>query len=912
MPLAPGTRLGPYEIITALGEGGMGEVYRARDTRLGRDVALKVLPRDLLDDAQRLARFEREAQTLAALNHPHIATIHDVVESAGQRAIVMELLTGRTLEDIMAAGAMPSRAALGYAVEICDALSAAHAAGIVHRDLKPANVIVTDGGRVKVLDFGIAKVAVTDAGDEREPRTRTALTAGHVLVGTIGYMSPEQVQGRTVDARSDIFSLGVLLFEMLAGRRAFDADSAAGMLSAVLRDDPPPLRAAAPGVPRSAERVTTRCLQKDPRHRYQTALDLKIALEDAREDLTTPAGTDLANPVHPSAAVSSAAKPGRAGLDVLTRLGYVAGGAALGAAGLVAAGAFRPGIPLTPYYRPFITEARSATWPAWSPDGRTLAYVAEAEGTLQVFLRSLDAAQPIQLTRERWPVVSRPFWTPDGTRLYFVRNRELVSIGIAGGETQPVMKDAPENNAAATISPDGRTIALVRGEPGVYSIWTVDAGTGEVHRLERDGLPTPIRRVSEVAFSPDGTVLAAIVSHTAQGGARGVWLIPWPAGTPRLALAKAPYREVVQQRFGWMPDSRRIVFNASPLHESVNRLFLGDTATDAVHQLTAGANSESHPSVSPDGRRIAFVSTRAGMDLVELPVDGGPPRAVLQSSREESYPDISPSGVMTYLTDADGWPGIRMRAGSEAWSRSVGPERQEGTVLLQQVRLSPDGQRVAVDVFSDEHLIWIYPVAGGTPVRLDRESADQHGASWSPDGNWLAYRRLVKDKWELAKISVGGGAAVRLADADSGGVGTAGATDWSATGAWIAHRRADGVHLVSPDGQSTRVLAGPRPAAFRFSRDGARLFDVHRGDGRRWELSIWDVASGARSRVMSLPLAASADVEGLAFSPDESRIIVGAGTPTSDIWLLEQFEPPAAPWSQWFRGWMESGPASSR
>jgi sugar lactone lactonase YvrE len=258
--------------------------------------------------------------------------------------------------------------------------------------------------------------------------------------------------------------------------------------------------------------------------------------------------------------------------------------------------------------------------------------------------------------------------------------------------------------------------------------------------------------------------------------------------------------------------------------------------------------------------------------------------------------------VLVYVTDADGRLGVRLRERSGSWSRDVVPAQVEGTALAQ-ARLSPDGQRVSVDVHAAEHGIWIYPVAGGTAARLERESTDQHGASWSPDGNWLAYRRLVKDQWELAKAPLGGGAPVRLADADQGGVATSGATDWSSTGAWIAHRRADGVHLVSPDGTSAKVLAGPRPASFRFSRDGSRLFAVQQGQGRGWELAIWDVASGSRSRLVALPLAASAIVEGLALSPDESRIILGAGTPTSDIWLLEQFEPPAEPWSRWFRRW---------
>jgi len=194
----------------------------------------------------------------------------------------------------------------------------------------------------------------------------------------------------------------------------------------------------------------------------------------------------------------------------------------------------------------------------------------------------------------------------------------------------------------------------------------------------------------------------------------------------------------------------------------------------------------------------------------------------------------------------------------------------------------------------------IYPVAGGAPVRLDRESTDQHAASWSPDGNWIAYRRLMKDRWELVRAPVGGGAAVVLAEAEPGGVGGGGVTDWSSTGAWIAHMLRDGgIHLVAPDGKAGRVLAGPRPASFRFSRNGSRLCAIRRGIGRRWELVTWAVDTGRELRVVALPIAASVHVQGMTLSADESRIIVGAGTPTSDIWMLEQFEPPTRWWRRW-------------
>jgi dipeptidyl aminopeptidase/acylaminoacyl peptidase len=249
------------------------------------------------------------------------------------------------------------------------------------------------------------------------------------------------------------------------------------------------------------------------------------------------------------------------------------------------------------------------------------------------------------------------------------------------------------------------------------------------------------------------------------------------------------------------------------------------------------------------------------------------------------------------VTDADGWPAVRLRMGTDTWSRRMG----RSITNVAQVRLSPDGQRVSVDdTSSAEHSIMIYAVAGGAPVRLDRESTDQHGASWSPDGNWIAYRRLLKNRWELVKAPVGGGSHAVLATFEAAGGG--GTTDWSPSGSWIGHTMEDGgVHLVTSDGNSRRILAGPRPAAFRFSRDGSRLLAIRRGEGRRWELAMWDVDSGRALRVVALPLAASTEIQGMSLSADESRVIVGAGTPTSDIWLLEQFEPPIPRWRRWMR-----------
>jgi Tol biopolymer transport system component/tRNA A-37 threonylcarbamoyl transferase component Bud32 len=902
MRLTAATRLGPYEVVSALGAGGMGEVYRARDTRLGRDVALKVLPLSRYADPDLLARFEREATLLAALNHPHIAALYDVIDVGDQRALVMELVVGSTLADVIAQGGVPLPTAIGCAIDICDALSAAHAAGIVHRDLKPENIIITENGSAKLVDFGIAKAAMASGGDAGAS-TRAALTGELALVGTIRYMSPEQANGRQVDARSDIFSLGVVLHEMISRRPAFDGDTAAAILSAVLRDDPPPLRTIVPTTPRAVERCVTRCLAKDSRRRFQSATDLKAILEDLREDLTS-SGTLTMSPdrVLP-APVSIGRRLARAAV-------FVAGGLLLVAFGMFAAAATRAPSVLVPSYRPFITDVAFASNPVWSPDGRTLAYMDTNEGHLQIFVRGVDAVRSTSVTKEAATIGLPAFWSPDGSRLYFVRagDGDLVSVGVGGGEPQLVAKATEPGNEGrqnsqfggirACMSPDGRTIVFSRGQEGGVQLWVLDIRTNDTHTVDVAGMPRPLLYVQALAFSPDGATLAMLASTTALNQSRGIWLIPWPGGPARHVMEEAPYLATTAT-ISWMPDNRRIVMSGSPIQSGTNRLLMADIAAATLSPLTGGKDDEGGPTVSPDGDRIAFVSHRSGMDLIQLPMDGSPPEPLLATSRSESNPDLSDSGILAYETDADGYTTIRIRTAGDTWTRTIGGSNSDRDRAIEPTnpRLSRDGQRVAVNTYSAEHLIWIYPTAGGTPVRLDSQTTDQHGPSWSPDGNWIAYRRLIKGQWEIVKAPVGGGAVVRLDDAAPGG----GTTDWSAAGQWIAHGRPDGIHLVSPDGISKRLLAGLLTNGFRFSHDGTRLYALRRGEKRRWELSIWDVATLRELRSVALPLASAANVQGLALSLDEKRIILAAGTDTSDIWLLEHFEPPPSPWARWLR-----------
>ncbi len=803
---------------------------------------------------------------------------------------------------MIARGPVPVRLAIGYAIDISEALRVAHGASIVHRDLKPANVVVTESGFAKVLDFGIAKLVVDEA-TATDRGTMTAVTQDHAVLGTIGYMSPEQAEGQPLDGRSDIFCLGVVLHEMISGRRAFEGDSTAALLSAVLRDEPTRLRTLAPSTPRSVERCVTRCLEKDRRRRYQHAADVKAALEDIREDLELPALTADGRDV--STSKTSATIRTR----VLRALAYAA--AALTAAfALFSADVFPPPVEV-PTFRPFISETGSVGLPVWAPDGRTLAYVALIDRQLQLFVRGFDAAQSTRVTTQATDGIS-VFWSPDGARIFFTRagDGNLMSVSAGGGEPQVMLKAAAEEQAGrvgrpagglkACISPDAQTVVVSRGSRGDAEgvrLWALNTHTGDARPLDPAGMPPRLANIQALAFSPDGSSLAAIASTTALNDARGVWLISWPGRSARLLFADAAYL-ASNPSISWLPDSRRFVMNGYPLHGGANRLLMADTRSGTLRPLTGGKDEEESPSVAPDGSSIAFVSRQSGLDLIQYPIDGGPPEPLLATSRAESSPDMTQSGVLAYVTDASGSPEVRIRTGTDAWPRPIGGgggSEQDRATQPVEVRLSPDGQRVAIGTYAAEHLIWIYPTAGGSRVRLDAETTDQHGPSWSPDGNWIAYRRLKNGSWELVKTPLGGGQIVRLDDAAPGGT----ATDWSPTGRWIAHWRPDGMHLVSPEDASARVLAGFGAGAFRFSHDGSRLFGIRRGAGARWELIIWSLESFRELRSVALPIAASAEIRGMALTPDESRVIVGTGTGTSDIWLLEHFQPAEPRWMRW-------------
>jgi Tol biopolymer transport system component len=904
-----GAQLGPYQVQDLLGAGGMGRVYRARDIRLKRDVALKVLSQAAGTDRHR--RFAREALAAGSLNHPNIVAVYDVGVEKDGPYLVSELIDGVSLRQEMERGRVTTRRLLDIGCQIAEGLAAAHDAGIVHRDLKPENLMVTPEGRIKIVDFGLAKPLT----GEETPLAGSAsltLTAEGALVGTAPYMSPEQAQGDPVDFRSDQFSLGVILYELATDQPPFRRETRVQTLAAIVGDEPPDVAQANPGLPVPVRWVVQRLLAKNPANRYAHTADIAAELRAIRDHLSE-LGAGTPRP---------AAEPRTRGARVRAALGWLAI-LAFGVGVGVFATPQRVASP--PYrYTPLATDAGYQGAPAWSPDGTMIAYVAEVNGILQVFTKRVGSTTRNQVTQSAFDCHD-PFWSPDGRSIYYhrlARDKDaLWRVSPAGEPSDLVFEGA----SRAAISPDGRTLALARESPGssFNRLWLSSPPGNTPTQYTR----LPLADFSEAVFrfSPDSTKLLAWIwtvgGQQREGG--GLWLIDLQAGEQkRIRLSE----QQALPQFSWMPDNLHVVYVNPAASTPGSHLQLLDTRSGALRQLTSTYVNEGFPAVAPDGRRVAFTSESTDFDLILAPLDGSAPETLLSSTRNEFDPAWSPVAPQyAYVTDGSGALEIRLRNDAGNWERTLVTDADftDGrTITFGSLAFSPDGQRLAYQRLSPTgYRIWISPLGGGRAVQLTDDPRYQDAPTWSPDGTWVAFvlghqvpgsvpgtAGPVSDSRGLFKSRVGGNASlVRLAtDVQLIPIQGAGRQEfsrpqWSPDGRLILMQTEAGLTLVAADGSQTQTVSEAFWLSYGWTGDGTTIYGLQPTDDQQhFKLVALDLRTG-RERVVNANLGliprANQPIRGFGRVRDRA-FVTSVARVRSDIWLLEDFLPAPTLWQR--------------
>jgi len=814
MPLPTGTKLGPYELAESLGAGGMGEVYRARDPRLGRDVAVKIIPASLAGDATRLHRFEQEARAAAALNHPNILAVYDFGKQDRSPYIVSEILEGETLRQRLRGGALPVRKAIDYAHQIARGLAAAHDKGILHRDLKPENIFLTRDGRVKILDFGLAKLI--DRRDSGADVTRTIESEVGTVLGTVGYMSPEQVRGRPADARSDLFSFGVVLYEMFSGQRAFRGETPADTMTAILTQEPPELANTSRNVTPALERIVRHCLEKNPEERFQSASDLAF-------DLETISAVSSANV--PSAQVAA---PRRWVLAAA-----VAGVVLL--ATVVTALLARRSAPSPLSYQQLTFQRGVIHSARFAPDGQSVIYGADWQGNATELFSTFGSAS-----------ASRPLGVKDTDLLAISRSGEmavsvdrnmfcspcrgtlagtLARVSLGGGSPREVLEGVKE----ADWGPDGN-FAVVRNAGGRSRL---EYPPGHV-LYETSGA------ISDIRFSHNGKLIA-FMDHPDSGDSAGTVAFVDLAGRKK-TISQSSSDE---RGLAWSHDDREVWYTAAPSGEGAARLYATSLEGRTRVVLRVPGQLTLHD-IAGDGRLLlAQGSNRAGMlafaahqntqrDLswldysfpVDLSADG---KLVLFTEQGEG----AGRGYMVYMRKTDGSAAVRLGEGNA-------------------VALSPDGKwaLAVTNSFSSHPEPVLLPLRSGEIVKLRTGDLSFSDAAFLPDGKRLLVLAAAPGHAPRLYLQDIAGEAARPISGEGVGADSAGLKCLSPDGRFVVALGPDGRHTMYPiDGGEPRPISGlsNRDRPVRFNADGRHLFVFSRDEHGAQKLERFEVATGRRT-----------------------------------------------------------------
>ena len=892
-----GTQLGHYRIERKLGEGGMGEVYLATDTKLGRQVALKVLTGALAGDPDRQERFEREARAAAALNHPNIVTIHSVENIDGVPILTLELIDGQTLGELIPAEGMPLDRVLTLGISLADAVGAAHQRGITHRDLKPANVMVTTDGRLKVLDFGLAKIkeeaqVVLDAGMP----TAAALTGEGRIVGTVAYMSPEQAEGKVVDPRSDVFSLGIILYEMATGKRPFGGDTHMSTLSAILKDTPRAIQEIRPGLPRELAKIIGRCLAKDVEDRYQSAKDLRNDLRALKNDLTSGEIVPITGSSDRAAAAAPAARSS-------SRSGMLIAAAAVVLAGVGGAAWWMrgPSEPVAATARPFdnitlsrLTTTGTAGLAAMSLDGRYVAHVSIKDGKQGLWLRQIATTSNVEVVPAEEVRYSGVTFSPDGNHIYYstyARGENLgilYQIGVLGGGARLVLEDV---DTAVSFSPDGKQFAFIRGYPDEAKSAIIVAnadGSGARELITRKRpLSFPL---FGLAWSPDGKTIAVTGDHAEE--LRGQLVLVDVAAATETLLPIPEWRSVA--RLAWLRDGTGLLVNAQEsAGESSNQIFLVNYPSGESRRLTNDLSSYSGLGVSPDGKSFVAIRNERRSAIWTMPLDDATKAVPItaEASADEGTSGVAwtPDGRIVYTTEASGNPDIWIM--NADGTRRVQLTSTPGLDLFP--RVTRDGRVIVFASDRDGSVrAWRMALDGSGAKQVTSEPIGRHRVALSSDDKWIYYDNT---RGESRRVSIDGGEAQPTVSADV----VAKLSEPLPRGFHEAMASPDGAfiagHFSTPTGERMMLVptaGGPlrkletMPPNATWAPDGKSLI-FYSGRAGTFNLLRQPVSGGTAAPLTQFT---SEQIFTYALSPDQKQLAVVRGRVSSDVVLVSSVE----------------------